>query len=88
MRQAAATRVLVGVHGGGLAHALWLPDDSALIEMLPHRAAHAGEYRGFQRHEGACYRNVAKSLGACSYFAVPVSVKQDGSVAIPRDKVT
>jgi protein O-GlcNAc transferase len=49
------TDVLVGVHGAGLTHGMFLPPRSAVVEILPSELAHKG------------FRNLAKLRGH-SYF--------------------
>lgn len=51
------TDVLVGVHGAGLTHGMFLPENSVMIEILPPGLAHKG------------FRNLAGLLGH-SYFSV------------------
>ncbi|EED14746.1 DUF563 domain protein [Talaromyces stipitatus ATCC 10500] len=60
------TDVLVGVHGAGLTHGLWLPQRSAMVEILP---------EGFQ-HKG--FRNLAGALGH-DYFSTHASTLQTSS---------
>ncbi|KAL5333048.1 hypothetical protein BJX70DRAFT_382080 [Aspergillus crustosus] len=52
--------VLVGVHGAGLTHGIFLPPDSAMVEILPWNLNHKG------------FRNVAALLGH-TYFSVHAS---------------
>ncbi|KAL2813080.1 hypothetical protein BJX63DRAFT_421386 [Aspergillus granulosus] len=54
------TDVLVGVHGAGLTHGIFLPPHSAMVEILPPKLDHKG------------FRNVAALLGH-SYFSVHAS---------------
>lgn len=54
------TDVLVGVHGAGLTHALWLLKGSAVVEILPKGLNHKG------------FRNLAGALGH-SYFSAHAS---------------
>ncbi|KAL2850712.1 hypothetical protein BJY01DRAFT_125539 [Aspergillus pseudoustus] len=54
------TDVLVGVHGAGLTHGIFLPAHSAMVEILPPSLNHKG------------FRNVAALLGH-SYFSVHAS---------------
>jgi protein O-GlcNAc transferase len=51
IRLVRSTDLLVGVHGAGLTHALFLPKESTVVEILPPRV----NYKGFA--------NVAKLLG-------------------------
>jgi protein O-GlcNAc transferase len=51
IRLVRSTDLLVGVHGAGLTHALFLPKESVVVEILPPRV----DYKGFA--------NVAKLLG-------------------------
>ncbi|KUL92052.1 hypothetical protein ZTR_01072 [Talaromyces verruculosus] len=55
-----STDVLVGVHGAGLTHGLWLRKGSAMVEILP---------EGFE-HKG--FRNLAGALGH-NYFSTHAS---------------
>lgn len=43
--------VLVGVHGAGLTHGMFLPSSSAIVEFMPHNLEHRG------------FRNMARMLG-------------------------
>lgn len=54
------TNVLVGVHGAGLTHGIFLPPRSAMVEILPPNLNHKG------------FRNVAALLGH-AYFSVHAS---------------
>ena len=51
LRVARETDILVGVHGAGLTHSLFLPPGSAVVEMLPADFEHKG------------FRNMAQLLG-------------------------
>jgi protein O-GlcNAc transferase len=52
--------VLVGVHGAGLTHALWLKPALSVVEILPHGLNHKG------------FRNLAQLLGH-SYYSMHAS---------------
>lgn len=54
------TDVLVGVHGAGLTHGMFLPPSSAMVELLPHKLDHKG------------FRNMA-SLMDHEYFTIHAS---------------
>ncbi|MCJ1381484.1 hypothetical protein MMC17_004595 [Xylographa soralifera] len=56
IRIARRTDILVGVHGAGLTHELFLRAGSAVVEIIPHSLAHKG------------FRNLAKLLGH-GYFS-------------------
>lgn len=58
-----STDVLVGVHGAGLTHSLWLRKGSAMVEILP---------EGFE-HKG--FRNLAGALGH-NYFSTHTSKRK------------
>lgn len=58
------TDILVGVHGAGMAHAMFLPDGSSVVEILPHDL----NYRVF--------RNLAKLRGH-TYFSSHAEDKVD-----------
>jgi protein O-GlcNAc transferase len=60
------TDVLVGVHGAGLTHGLWLPQRSAMVEILPEDLQHKG------------FRNLAGVLGH-DYFSTHASKLQTSS---------
>jgi len=74
------TDVLVGVHGAGLTHAMFLWPGSAVVEILPQGL----DFKGF--------RNLAK-LSGVSYFSVHTTDGlnsgdwQDTDVAIDRDRL-
>lgn len=59
-----STDILVGVHGAGLTHGIFLPPRSALIEIMPFNLAHKG------------FRNMAKMLGN-RYVAVEAQDNPD-----------
>lgn len=66
------TDVLIGVHGAGLTHAMFLPARSALVEIMPHDFHHQG------------FRNLAKMLGH-HYFRVHAPPREhDGHPAPAR----
>lgn len=44
LRLVLVTDVLVGMHGAGLTHALFLPPHAGLIEFFPSRRAHQNEH--------------------------------------------
>jgi protein O-GlcNAc transferase len=60
----ATTDILVGVHGAGLTHSMWLPPHSAVVEILPEKVGHKG------------FRNLAKLRGH-QYFSTHGSPTQD-----------
>ena len=68
--------VLIGVHGAGLTHALWLKPGMAVAEVLPHGLAHKG------------FRNLAQLLGL-GYFSLHAAEEEvpgkDGK-RLKRDK--
>ncbi len=51
---AANTDVLIGVHGNGLSHTLFLPDGATLIELFPENSFRV-EYRIFAKSRGLKY---------------------------------
>jgi protein O-GlcNAc transferase len=55
IRTAHQSDILVGVHGAGLTHGMWLPESSALVEILPPDLDHWG------------FSNMAKFLGHRHY---------------------
>lgn len=59
------TDVLVGVHGAGMAHSMFLPDESSVVEILPHNL----DYRVF--------RNLAKLRGH-RYFSAHAELVGSG----------
>ena len=56
------TDVLIGVHGNGLSHSLFLPRDSAVIELFP-PGFHALDYRLFAEMRGLDYTAVLPDKG-------------------------
>ncbi|RAO64780.1 uncharacterized protein BHQ10_000792 [Talaromyces amestolkiae] len=58
-----STDVLVGVHGAGLTHGLWLREGSAMVEILPDSFEHKG------------FRNLAGALGH-NYFSTHASTRK------------
>jgi hypothetical protein len=68
--------VLVGVHGAGLTHAMWLHPGAAVAEILPHGLAHKG------------FRNLAQllGLGYFSLHAAEEEVPGKGGRRVKRDK--
>lgn len=63
------TDILIGVHGAGLTHAMFLPSNSAIVEILPAGLEHKG------------FRNLAGLLGHAYYSvhgAEPSGPKGDG----------
>ncbi|KKY36794.1 hypothetical protein UCDDA912_g03233 [Diaporthe ampelina] len=73
--------VLVGVHGAGLAHGMWLRRHSVMVEILPE----GFQYRGF--------RNLAGALGHGYFSAHGTQASsgdlnwQTGDVAIDRETI-
>lgn len=64
------TDILVGVHGAGLTHGIWLNQGSTMVEILPHGFNHKG------------FRNLAGALGHNYYSAhasEPETSVQDNS---------
>lgn len=56
------TDVLLGVHGNGLSHSLFLPQEAAVIEMFPNQAL-ALDYRLFANARGISYYGVVADMG-------------------------
>ena len=54
IRIARETDILIGVHGAGLVHALWLPENSMLIEIFPLRRRR-NSFRNICRYVGCGY---------------------------------
>eukprot|EP00051_Salpingoeca_urceolata_P030793 m.9591 g.9591 ORF g.9591 m.9591 type:complete len:668 (-) comp3555_c1_seq1:68-2071(-) len=70
-----STRVLVGVHGAGMSHMLWLQSGSTVVEMVPREVRARTHFRKvFSTHTHASY--VAWDLPVGSV---------DGKVTIPVD---
>lgn len=50
----ASNDIMIGMHGAGLAHLLWLPDHASVLELRPKSHMgwlcfqHMGEWRGFE----------------------------------------
>jgi hypothetical protein len=80
LRVAAAADALVGAHGNGLAHLLWAPAGSVLVEVFPHWRSDGVEGTGFAndycfltRLKGAVYRSLDCERGAFSPIKHSVS---------------
>jgi hypothetical protein len=62
IRQIADTDLLIGVHGNGLCHLLFLPEDAAVIELLPHHC-NILDYRLFADARRLTYYGVSPEMG-------------------------
>jgi len=67
--------VLVGVHGAGMTHLLWLQPESVVIEMLPHNLD--GTPPAY-----AYYRNIAKLTGQTYFGIVAKSVDNSANYQV------
>lgn len=71
-----SSNILVGMHGAGLVHSIFLPDDGAVVEMFP---------SGFgENHRD---RNIARFLGR-SYFSFEVHAGANDAITIDTKQFT
>lgn len=88
----ANTDVLLGVHGNGLSHALFLPNGATLIEFFPKNSLRA-EYRIFAQLRGLNYfgwmdekgwidNKVAETVGCYGEVKVQEGIKIDANAII------
>jgi hypothetical protein len=61
--KAAETDVLVGVHGNGLSHVLWIRKPGALVEILPGRGNRLLAFQQFCEIRGLLYYGIETSSG-------------------------
>ena len=59
--------IMIGLHGAGLTHSLWMPTESIVIEILPRGF---GSYRTLARAAGHQYLYVPASRGAVNWDMV------------------
>ena len=70
------TRLLVGAHGAGLAHALWMEEGSAIVEFLPVEPDDGNRTR-------LCFFALASALGH-RYEFVPIPTPHvDAPLRVP-----
>jgi hypothetical protein len=92
LRAIRGTNVLVGMHGAGLTHTLFLPREAVLLEMFPIHAHHKKHFRNIARwmgHPYLAWKNKVQSL-EISKHVTHVDVKTfepvlDAAVRIARN---
>jgi hypothetical protein len=72
-----ATNIMVGPHGSGLTHALFMDNYSTLIELFPHK----------RRQANNCYETLA-SIPRHAYRAVESMQRNDGDIEINTAELT
>eukprot|EP00727_Mastigamoeba_balamuthi_P001996 m51a1_g11794 putative fumarate hydratase (961) ;mRNA; f:313758-317679 len=72
------SNILVGMHGAGLVHALFLPDDAAVIEIFPRGYGENHRDRNVARHMGHVY--VSYELPSTEGDRVTIDIPQFKSV--------